>query len=848
MRTKKMIAVLCTVVLLLGGCTEKNNSYTPIKVVPSENDDTWDLVESGTAVLENDKVYLELNAETTHFTIKNKKTGNTYSSVPDITSEIMSDEISARIMSEITVEYCAEQTSELYMYSDTDSVKNNSFTVKSNNEAIRVYYSMGEVNQLLPALFTEEVFNEVLNRFTNSALGRRLERSYILYSSEEKPDDFAEKLEQYPVLADRPLYILSDVLSDADKADISADLADIGFTEEEYTVMLKSLELEDIDIQADAGFLIPLEYRLTNDGFTVSVLSDRIEEKSKDYKIHSVDLLEYFSAFTESIDGAFIIPDGSGAVIDLKDKSNLEFSKPFYGEDIAISQSLTSDDGRTLTLPVYGMKTGESGFFAIIEEAAETAELKAYSSGDVSPFNRIYSSFVLRSIDTSNNFDDAGISQYNLFASERIADSPQVRYCLLDAGKNSYTDMASLYRDYLLNTKGLTVQPQTEAPVYLDYLCMITEDASMLGIPYTKKTVLSTVSEIIFSVEQLQKEGIRGINVRLLGYGSSGLNNSVYNKFDIDNKVGTVDELKKLSEILRESGGQLYLDADMQFVYHTKNGFKPSRDAARQINRKLAGSGEIDFVTGELLSSKNKRYLVSSARFSDYASGFLKSLKKSFGDETLPGLSYGSCGLYLGGDYSLQRCIDRTESRKLLTTALDNAKDNVSMLFDYGNAYVFPYASGLLNVPLDNSQLLTEEEAIPFFQLVVSGSIPYAGGAGNMAKTGQKDYLRSIEYGAAPYAVFITRDDALLNYTEWQTELFSLSDNTHLEAFVQRVKDTDEIRRITLNKKMINHRKLSDTLFCTTYEGGYEVYVNYSDAAVEVNGVKISEKSFAAFS
>ena len=73
MRTKKMIAVLCTVVLLLGGCTEKNNSYTPIKVVPSENDDTWDLVESGTAVLENDKVYLELNAETTHFTIKNKK-------------------------------------------------------------------------------------------------------------------------------------------------------------------------------------------------------------------------------------------------------------------------------------------------------------------------------------------------------------------------------------------------------------------------------------------------------------------------------------------------------------------------------------------------------------------------------------------------------------------------------------------------------------------------------------------------------------------------------------------------------------------------------------------------------
>lgn len=844
MKTKKIIAVLCTVSLFLSGCSKNNSAYTPVKQAASENDSNWSLIEEGKAVLENDSIYFELDTDTTHFTVKDKKTNCSYSSVPGESAEVISDETVSRLMSEITVCYYAEQTSELYMYSDTDSVKNKNFKVKSDGKAIRVYYSMGAADSLLPVLFTEEVFSDVLSRFTNSALKRRMERSYILYSSDDKPDDYEEKLKEYPILDKKPLYLLSEALTDTDKEEIMADISDIGYKKAEYQEMLKELELDDIEGFSSAGFMIPLEYRLTADGFSATVLSDLIKEESEEYKIYSVDILEYFNAFKDGSNASYLIPDGSGALMNLKGKYNLEFSKPFYGDDVAVNQQLPS--GKILTLPVYGTKTGENGIFAIVEGAAETALLKAYSSGDATPFNHIYTSFILRTVDTSNSFTDADIHQFNLFAVKRTSASPSIRYFLLDRNKADYSSMAQLYRNYLLDTKGISQQTQKDAPVYLDYLCMITEQASVLGVPYTKKIVLSTVSEITASVEKLQEYGIRGISVRLLGYGSSGLKNSAYNTFDIDRKVGTAEELKRLSDILNKNGGELYLDADLQFAYNSGNKFKPTRDSVRAISRKLARPTDSDPVTLRKSMYKNSRYIVSPACFKAYSESFVKSLEKSFGGGQLLGLSYGLSGFYLSGDYSPNRCIDRAESRMLLNGALDGIKNKAPILSDYGNAYMLPYVSGLLNVPLDNSQLITEDEAIPFFQMVISGSIPYAGRAENLSLNSYRDFLKSIEYGAAPYAAFITREDSLLNHTEWQTELFSVNDKSRLSDFSERVKAVNGIQKKTLNKRITSHTKLSEALFCTAYEGGCKVYVNYGNENVSLDGIDIPAKDFVA--
>ena len=844
MKTQKIIAAVCSVLLFLSGCAQNNSAYIPVKYASAEDDSNWSVVEDDKAVLENDSIYFELDADTTHFTVKNKKTGSTYRSVPGESAEVISDETLSRLTSEITVCYYAEQTSELYMYSDTDSVQNKSFTVKSDGKAIRVYYTMGAVDSLLPALFTEEAFNDVLDRFTSSALRRRMERAYVLYSSDDKPDDYEDKLREYPILDKTPLYLLSDALTDTDKENIMSDISDIGYEKAEYQEMLEELNLGDIEGFSSAGFVIPLEYRLTEDGFSATVLSDLIKEESDQYKIYSIDVLEYFNAFRDGDNAAYLIPDGSGALINLKGKYNLEFSKPFYGYDVAVNQQMPT--GTTLTLPVYGTRADENSVFAIVEGAAETALLKAYSTGDATPLNHIYTSFILRTVDTSNSFTDADIHQFNLFAVKRTSASPRIRYFLTDKGNSDYAGMAQIYRKYLLDTNGISQQTQTEAPIFLDYLCMITEEASVLGVPYTKKVVLSTVSEITDSIKKLQADGIRGISVRLLGYGSSGLENSAYNKFDIDRRVGTAKELQHLADILKENGGQLYLDADLQFAYQSGNHFKPTRDSVRAISRKLARPANNDPVTLEKTKYKNTRYIVSPACFKAYSEGFVSSLEKAFAGGQLPGISYGLSGYYLSGDYSPNRCIDRVESKMLLTGALGGIKDKTSLLSDYGNAYILPYVSGVLNVPLESSQLISEDEDVPFFQMVISGMLPYAGQAENLSLNSSRSILKSMEYGAAPYAAFITKDDALLNHTEWQTEFYSVSDTSRLSDFSKRVQAADEIRGKILNQRITSHQKLSEDLYCTAYENGYRVYVNYDDENVKLDGINIPAKGFAA--
>ena len=82
MKTQKIIAAVCSVLLFLSGCAQNNSAYIPVKYASAEDDSNWSVVEDDKAVLENDSIYFELDADTTHFTVKNKKTGSTYRSVP----------------------------------------------------------------------------------------------------------------------------------------------------------------------------------------------------------------------------------------------------------------------------------------------------------------------------------------------------------------------------------------------------------------------------------------------------------------------------------------------------------------------------------------------------------------------------------------------------------------------------------------------------------------------------------------------------------------------------------------------------------------------------------------------
>lgn len=835
---KKALSVVCMLSLTLGALSGCGGKLTEAEVsVSSEHGSDESFEEAyDNIVLENGRLRFEMEISTTHFRITDKNSGKQYYSVSQ-ESESVDDTEAARMQSEVTLRYYEEQSDAMYMFSNTDSVQSSNYKVLTDGNSIRVYYSMGFVDALIPKVLDEDTFGLLMDKLGNDGLRRRFERYYILYSSNEKSDGLAEMINKYPILKKKNLYILSDSLSEIELNDISGYVAGTDFSKEDYLEMLGKLDIEYESGSGSAGFMIPVEYSLTTDGFSVKILTDLIEESSDEYKLQSIDLLEYFASVTTS-EGYFFIPDGSGAVVPFSQDGG-QLSMPYYGENYTKNTESASVFTNNLSLPVFGISFSDGGIFAVVKKGSAASTLNLSVVSDASTCNHIFTSFEVRAMDSTDYGANMQIPIYNLFAKDRVASELEIEYHILKMGSNDYSDMAALYRsDTSLDETG----GYGAAPVYVDYLCMITEEASMMGVPYTKKIVLSTIEEIYASVEKLIESDIGPVIVRLFGYSGSGFEHKAYSKFKIDKNVGTVSQVIKLKQMLEDNGGKLYFDTDMQFAYESGNGFSVSDNSARYLNRLVVCRGDHDIVTRKYSSENQLRYLISPLYYPSVSDLMMKSLDKKIGKV---GLSYGSSGVYLGGDYAKDRNIDRCESADLTVQALNKAKENgFEMAFDVGNSYVLPYASHLLNVSADSSEYKLEEKTVPFYQMVVHGSVSYAGVPYNMSENNLESVCDSYAFGSAPYAVFITRADNLIANTGYETKWYSLQDGKRLESFIETAKKTYDLRKKTAGSRITGYKEISERVSCTSYDNGVMVYVNRNNTDCTVNGITIPANGF----
>ena len=99
----------------------------------------------------------------------------------------------------------------------------------------------------------------------------------VSYSSERaiSLSLFADQAALYPILNSQPLYILSSSVNDVEKEEISEYMEEAGYTDGQYGELLNKLKIEGIEAEAQAGFTVPIEYTVTNDGYCYSVCQTR---------------------------------------------------------------------------------------------------------------------------------------------------------------------------------------------------------------------------------------------------------------------------------------------------------------------------------------------------------------------------------------------------------------------------------------------------------------------------------------------------------------------------------------------------------------------------------------------
>ena len=827
----------------LSACGAKESPLPDAATYDTGDDSGWETVEGGEVLMENDRVSFRFDAATTHFTVTDKASGRVYASAPE-EGDTVSDEALARLRSEVSLVYYNSDSSRLYMTSAADSVDNENFVVRRQGNALRVTYTMGSENALLlaPQVFTKAFFEDTIcgSGALSSSQVRRIERYYDLYTPEDPTEEYAAMREIYPALDTQALYILKDTVDKLKRIEIDGYMQACGYTQEDYQKTLSSLGIEAAQTD-EAGFVVPVEYALTADGFTARILMDKVTEQSDRFTLQQIDLLEFFGSAGQEESGYFLVPDGVGALIQFNGEAG-SYSQRIYGEEPSKKSATKTQLTQQALLPVFGISYGQSGILAMVENAAQAASINANTLTAANPLNNAFCSLTVREMDVTDIGTDRNIPVFNLYSKNLLRESPQVRYAFLNGDAAGYAGMAAYTRSAMLEDGRLTGQT-TDSGLFLDYAGLAAEDASFLGVPYTKKLTLSTLEAIRQDMERLASEGITGVDLRLRGYSGEGITHGVNNAFSIDRRVGDADGLRTLANAL--SGGRLYLEADFQLVYTDTwfDGYSLRADTAQNLSRGLTALKQYDPVDRAFLNDRFTRYLVSPLLYGGLSASFRQSLDAALPDPSV-GLSYASAASLVPGDYSRKRNIDRTGAAAYITDALRDAAKQRPLLSENGNAFTLAYLSRLAGMPLSSSGFDVLSETVPFYPMVVHGSLPYTGGPLNLAADADTAFLRSVEYGAGLSFSLITGSDRMLSGTAYATGFYSMNSAEQLDEVIRRYRELDDVYQATKQAAFIAHERLSDEVTLSGFSNGVQVLVNYGDTTAQIDGAAIPARGF----
>ncbi|MGN0593609.1 MAG: DUF5696 domain-containing protein [Hominimerdicola sp.] len=260
------------------------------------------------------------------------------------------------------------------------------------------------------------------------------------------------------------------------------------------------------------GVSLTVHYELEDDNLYVYVDTDEIVEEDTSsltgQLLTKIQICPNFgAASTTNLDGSpvegyMIIPDGSGAVIEYNNgKSNYQsYSQQVYGRDYTTVPQTAPKVTEQAYLPVMATVSGDSGLVMIASDGESNVYANAQVSGQNNQaYNTCYFEFETRSMDSffmsGENANEITVFEKNGIKTERFG----VRYYPIDSedGEDiNYADCAGVYRDYLINQKGLTQKTEEKSnELYIDLFGGVLKQTSILGIPlFSKKIVNYTIT------------------------------------------------------------------------------------------------------------------------------------------------------------------------------------------------------------------------------------------------------------------------------------------------------------------------------------------------------------------
>lgn len=590
-------------------------------------------------------------------------------------------------------------------------------------------------------------------------------------------------------------------------------------------------------------FSIPVRYALEGDCFKATILYDEINEYGK-YKITNISLLPYFGAGEIDEDGYMLIPDGSGALVDFKDKFNTgsEYYEYVYGRDPALSYSKDIGARETIRLPVFGITKKGSSFVGVISQGDAAAGIVCRPVGLVSSYGAVFPCFTYRQLDITVIADKSWKArEVKVLDSKRVTQSPVVRYYF--TGNDGYSGMANRVRQYLIETYKMKPAGNTETLVFLQLYGAVKKTQSIGGIVRTKTLPVTTFSQAEDLVEYLNDNDVEDVGIILNGFNKGGMYQYVTETLNFDSVLGNKKEAESFIKAAQSRAYKVYFTGQIMNLYKPQKLLRSFNAAARTINGDVLKLFKYKLSTGMKDSEEKPWYLLHYNRVASVAESLRKSVEKT----SLDGLMMPELSSLIYSDYDNTLRKDRTQAEQVIVNILQElSNSSKELVLSGGNMYSLPYTNVVLNAPMTDSKFRIVSQPVPFYQMVCHGLVAISGDPINSYVDTRKALLLSLEGGMLPSYVVIGTNPAALQNTKLEN-LYYANPDMVLKLIIDQYKEISNVYAKINNAFIIRHEIISEELRITFFDNGKCLAVNYGDAPVKYRDFLIPAKGFQIF-
>lgn len=576
-------------------------------------------------------------------------------------------------------------------------------------------------------------------------------------------------------------------------------------------------------LTSEAEFAVAVEYKLTQNGLSATIINESIyESDSEEYPIYAIDLLPYFASVNEKVNGIetngeMIIPDGSGAVINLNNGKNkdVQYSKRVFSTDLVFPTETKSIATQDILLPLLaiskdttvssGDAVSNSAFTMFLRGSNGASQLIANAnvSRFVDSYNKVYFTATYREsqvveIGTGYYASDVIRKTENITAIDCTVD-----YYLYSGNNLSYSEIAKEYQEILLEEGILSNDNKdttTSTVLNAEYLGIYDYKTNFLGIVYDAHDTLTTYEQALKITQDLKSWGANKINIQYLGWRDSGLVKETFNDMSFGNKLGSKKEFNAMMDYFDDNETTLYPSVSFLEINKYEQLFGKSKYSARDVSSEFAEKYPYDLAGNIYDKTQRAIYMLSPKYFEAFATTLAENFKAK--NPRLESLAFEQLGSKLVGDYERRKECFRYSSVQqtvnVFNILTENEITNLSLTAPY--EFALPYANNITELPYEATQYSVFDYSIPFYQLVVSGYKDYSGTIinANDEKGLNQHIMNILETGSNIQFTFsFDSSDKLIQtdynyyyytqYSDWQKEVsttLNILDKINVHSYV----------------------------------------------------------------